>query len=417
MVFAGIAAVVAALFELKDRGKSAEQQVETKEYYAAKWRLLDSIGLLELPEVAIRQILKIVATVMLKLVRSYPDIEELPSMAVYFIPLIFDVVTISLSTTWMLGVVLAVLLVVSIMTFGVRKRWKRTKLRARLAAIVLGLAFILSATLLLKLILVLPIIAATLLVGILMPVFAYVLMMGIGLAAYVERKEGYHLLLLAGNTVLLLAAAMSMSFAITTVSLLIGNFAQPEAWVPKTLQMLFSNVVFDGITMVVTVGILGLVVREKGRVPVPVVVILDIGVAAVLACASLYLGLVFSENALSMVEVFRVLIGKSPEGGGFEVGPYFWVMHTAFLPTLAFLSIVLFLWMCKLVVLPVGGLLSRGSEIEKPHHYTAGAFGLVAVMLGAFAVLLGLVQEGLERDEVERNTPSVVEESDENSIP
>ena len=53
----GIAAVIAAWFEFRDRGQGSNEQAKTKESYAAKWRLLDSTGLLKLPEAAIGWIL------------------------------------------------------------------------------------------------------------------------------------------------------------------------------------------------------------------------------------------------------------------------------------------------------------------------------------------------------------------------
>ena len=43
---------------------------------------------------------------------------------------------------------------------------------------------------------------------------------------------------------------------------------------------------------------------------------------------------------VSWAEAGRVLVGLAAEGGEVRLGPYFWVMHTSFIPTLAFLLVV-----------------------------------------------------------------------------
>ena len=49
----------------------------------------------------------------------------------------------------------------------------------------------------------------------------------------------------------------------------------------------------------------------------------DVLLAAVLACASLFFGLVFTSHTLNMNEIINVLFAKSPDGSILELGPFF----------------------------------------------------------------------------------------------
>jgi len=75
-------------------------------------------------------------------------------------------------------------------------------------------------------------------------------------------------------------------------------------------------------------------------------------------------------------------VALSPDGGHFEIGPYFWAMHTTFIPTLLYLILITLCWVGKLLVLPVASILSRGAVVEKPHHLTAGVFLFIAAVFG-----------------------------------
>jgi hypothetical protein len=187
--------------------------------------------------------------------------------------------------------------------------------------------------------------------------------------------------------------AIAVSFPITLLSLLLGSLALPTSWIPKTTQMLASNVVCDGLTMYATLMILSLAIRDDARLSIALAVALDIAVGALLACASLYFGLVFTDHALSIGQVCRVLVGLSPVGNHFEVGPYFWAMHTSFIPSLCYLSLIVFCWLGKLFVLPVAAILSKGRAVDKPHHLTAGALLLLFALFAALAAALGAIEE------------------------
>ncbi len=187
-----------------------------------------------------------------------------------------------------------------------------------------------------------------------------------------------------------LGVATAVSFFVTLCAFLIGDQIAPDDWIPQTLQMLLCNVAFDGFTMLATFAILARAVGDKRKYPIPMAILIDVAVAALFACSSLWLGLIGTDHALSMSQVLGVLFARSAENTTvYAFGPYFWAMHTTFLPTLGYMALILLFWVAKLVVLPVAGVLKRGRKTDiKPHSLTAGVFAFVgAVALGAVAVL------------------------------
>ncbi|PKB64370.1 MAG: hypothetical protein BZY80_02945 [SAR202 cluster bacterium Io17-Chloro-G2] len=186
----------------------------------------------------------------------------------------------------------------------------------------------------------------------------------------------------------LAALAISTSFTITFLSLTIGHVVIPDAWVPQTLQMLVSNVLLDGVTMLATFAILAWAVARPGFFRIPEAIFADFSIAAVLACLSLYLGLVFTDRAVTFPEVLNVLLFRSPDGNGFEFGPYFWVMHTTFLPTLAYLALIAAAWLSKAFLLPVRWFFGAGREHSNPLALTAAMCAVFAALFGIPAALL-----------------------------
>ncbi len=180
------------------------------------------------------------------------------------------------------------------------------------------------------------------------------------------------------DTLYLLGQALGTSFVITMLAFLVGNLISPEALVPQTWQMLISNVLLDGVTLLVTFALITWAVREKAWWRIPNAIVLDVLVACLLACASLYLGLVFTENELTVTAVLNILIGKAATGDHYELGPYFWAMHTTFLPTLAYLSFILVAWLGKTILAPFEWFLDEGKAHQNPLGLTAALFVLLA---------------------------------------
>lgn len=204
--------------------------------------------------------------------------------------------------------------------------------------------------------------------------------------------------------------AVAASFSVTLLALLLGHAVYPDLWVPKTFQMLISNVLCDGFTLLTTFWILGWAVAKKGLFRIPAAILLDIVVAALLACCSLYFGLVFTEHGLSPVQVLRVLIGKSPDGSGLEFGPYFWAMHTTFIPTLLYLFLIGVCWMAKVVLTVAAKFTKKALEHEKPCELTAALFGILFAVFTALSLTLGSAEDWLDKHKpIEPPVQTVVE--------
>lgn len=199
------------------------------------------------------------------------------------------------------------------------------------------------------------------------------------------------------NMSLIFGVGVSASFAFTLLALFLGHKVYPAGWVPLTKQMLISNVICDGFTLVATFWILDWALAKKGTFRIPQAILLDILVATLLACCSLYFGLVLTEHGLSPVQVLRVLIGKSPEGSGLEFGPYFWAMHTTFIPTVIYLLLIGVCWMAKFILTVAGKFTKKALQHEKPCELTAALFGIFVALFTALSWTLGSAEDWLEK--------------------
>ncbi len=186
----------------------------------------------------------------------------------------------------------------------------------------------------------------------------------------------------------LFACGVSASFAVTLLALFLGHIANPTAWIPQTYQMLLSNVTFDGVTLVATIHLLRWAISRKPLFRIPVAIMGDLLLAALFACSSLYAGLLFTENQLSWGQVTSVLVALSPDASGFEIGPYFWAMHTTFLPTLLYMSLILLCWLGKALLIPMRWWLGQAQAHDNPLKLSAALCTLVSVTLVCLAMLI-----------------------------
>ncbi|HEV7643750.1 MAG TPA: hypothetical protein VGO50_07350 [Pyrinomonadaceae bacterium] len=196
---------------------------------------------------------------------------------------------------------------------------------------------------------------------------------------------------------------------ITLWAMAIGHLVEPSAYVPQTLQMLISNVIFDGLTMAITFAILSKALSKDGLFRLPIGILLDIVVAGVFAICSLYFGLIFTDKALSLQETFHVLFARSADNTYWGLSPYFWVMHTTFIPTLLYLSLILFCWIAKALLIPVKWFFGLGQENKNPLKLTGLLLGVFAAIFGGLYVGFGLLQERAKEIEHKQGTPAVVE--------
>ncbi len=197
----------------------------------------------------------------------------------------------------------------------------------------------------------------------------------------------------ASSTLVFLGISVGLSFVITLLALFLGHLLAPGASLPQTFQMLLSNVICDSLTIVVTLSLLEKSVGSQKRVSVRSATIFSLVAAGLLAATSLKAGLSFTPAEISVRSLIRVMIGRSTEGGRWQFGPYFWAMHTTFLPCLAFAWIVFITWCAKLSLRPLEWFFNRGADSEiNPISMTSALFGCFAAVFGALATFVGILQ-------------------------
>jgi hypothetical protein len=188
------------------------------------------------------------------------------------------------------------------------------------------------------------------------------------------------------ESLMLFGLSVAGSLSLTLFALYIGHLARPSAWIPQTTQMLVSNTLFDGLTVVATLSILESAVQPRKRFPMLAAVLMDAALGGFFACASLWCGLAFTANALSFREVGRVFIARSVNGTNFELGPYFWAMHSTFLPLACFLCLILICWIVKITLIFVRWCLHRaGHEDINPFGMAASFIALLGAIIAALA--------------------------------
>lgn len=379
--------VAGLALQVRDAFQTDAQRRATAHWYGGKWETIQRTGLLSLPEAVIEWLLRAKRRLPHVAARLRDILPDWSRCALFSLLIGASVVGPWMAfDRWWLGVPLGLAsgpVLVALFREWARKRTVAISLAAPLSLLCI-VAWLVGLTCLLKAFLTLSTTVATLVMLVVLPLFglglSFALWAGGAIAGNIRTNS-----VIDPEVGFVAGAATALSFLVTLCSLLIGHAVRPEAPVPQTLQMLFSNVVCDGLTMLATVLILGVAVGPQRKFPIPVAILLDLGLAVLLACASLWCGLVRTENALSVTQVARVLIGQSPAGTDFQLGPYFWAMHTTFLPTLLYLSLIALCWLAKLVVLPVALVLQKGRAVEKPHHASAVTLLLVAAIFAALA--------------------------------
>ena len=296
----------------------------------------------------------------------------------------------SVSPLLVLMGLLFVLSVIVAFAFAIQKDTASRKVVRRLSSIAMGGLFLVVMNGSLILVGTAPIQTVTVVALVAMPV--YLLALGAMSVASMHTIDWTELggvpLSVDEETLILVAMGVGVSYAVTLGALFIGILAVTDAPLPQTAQMLLNNALCDGLTLVATFSILGAALGDHPKYSIPVAVVLDLIVAGALAWASLYLGVLGTELALTTPEVLWVLVGRAPSGTHIELGPYFWAMHTTFLPTLFYLSVIVLCYVGKLIILPVASVLKRAGMKPQPHELVSVTFAFVAAVFVAIAAVL-----------------------------
>ncbi|MGP0593947.1 hypothetical protein ACTRXD_15595 [Nitrospira sp. T9] len=375
----GIAGMTAAWFQFRESGQTSQEKQSTQDWYRNRWEKIQDTGIFNISESVIHDLLKWKNSLSLRVRDKLEWMDGWPCAVAIAAMLVINVIGFpSNLNSWFF------LFYIYMWVAGIYLFFQRHEDPMPFFAIlteIITLRFCMS----------MDILSATVLMIGLLPLHLYLTVVTI--IGFEHTLFSFRSRELLGdnffNNGLLFGISVWFSFGVTFIAMTIGHFAENASWVPRTYQMLISNFFFDGLTMLATFRVLEAAVGPNRRYPIPIAIVLDLIVAAILSCMALWFGLVGTAQALSTAQLLKVLIGMNPGGEGFSIGPFFWIMHTTFIPTFIFLFILSVCWFGKWAVLPIMGVLERGHQIENPHHHTAMAFALLAAIFGVMAAALG----------------------------
>ncbi|MGE0098747.1 MAG: hypothetical protein AB7S86_10395 [Hydrogenophaga sp.] len=204
------------------------------------------------------------------------------------------------------------------------------------------------------------------------------------------------------------ALGLGLSVIATVSALAIGQLSEPAVPNPRlSLQAVAANLVFDTLTLIVFAWLLRSARGASGIVSVLIVFTGCFAAAAVFAFASVWAAFFGTESELSVREMAHVFLGLSPRGEGIELGGYFFLMHTTFLPVLVFL-IALAMAVIARLWLNFSANVLRTAAATHVHPYKATA-ALLAVFVALFAGISGVAsvaKEGVREQSKSRGADS-----------
>jgi hypothetical protein len=173
----------------------------------------------------------------------------------------------------------------------------------------------------------------------------------------------------------------------TALMFLVGHELTPSVSVPQTMRLLLCNTTCDAVTVVVSMQILEAAISYQGRLRLVRAVLLCIVLGALLAGASVWIGV----GSLSILETARIFIARSMDGTHWELGPYFWVMHSTFLPLLSFIALLLIGWSGKLMITGLEKFFGRAQhEDVNGLNMTGRYLGVVSIFSGLAVAVISL---------------------------
>jgi hypothetical protein len=339
---AGLFAIVAAYLSYREVACNDNHDA-VKDWFKEKWILLNNSGWLSMPE----KIIGLVLYLKNDAAETLSDFVSGRAQAKVIFILYF--IALSSASIYHSGIFVAVIVILSclpFMYFGYNyKLDELLELRPKYIGHFYGfLISIYSFYLWTVLFVETEIFLSAAISSLLLPVFWFSIFTPIAIAIHARNPDSN----IDEDTLIIVGFSFAVSFCITLIAILIGKVSYPSAPLPQTIQMLLINTLFDGVTMLATIYILQWSIKDKPLVRIPIAICSDITIAAICAVAALYFGLLGSRNELQLEEVYRVLVGLSPYSNDFALTPFFWVMHTTFIPTLIYLFAIVVAWMAKL---------------------------------------------------------------------
>lgn len=148
------------------------------------------------------------------------------------------------------------------------------------------------------------------------------------------------------------------------------------------------NFVLDFLTLVFTVLILKLALLTKNIFFQLILIGVDIFLTFSLTCIDLYSISIITKEQISFQEIINIILGKSSDGKNWNINQWFYLVHTTLIPTIFYLTILVFSLFAKTVILPISKIIGNASILDRPHWITAVSFSMFGVSAGALASFL-----------------------------
>jgi hypothetical protein len=177
-----------------------------------------------------------------------------------------------------------------------------------------------------------------------------------------------------------IAVVIVISINITTIAMYIGHLFNEKSIIPRTFQIYFVNLCCDFLSVGLTFKIFNWAVKKDGLIKLPLAFIGVIFISVVLAIASIYLGLLFTENQLSIFEIIFMYKMNSELFGS----SLFFLMNSVFIPILLIILILILAYLGKLFLFFIRKLLARYVKDIKAINLTLGYLLFIIVIVRCF---------------------------------
>jgi hypothetical protein len=387
---AWITGSLTAILGFMSRAQTQPEQSHYRKLLGCAWRTIEDRHWLDLPEELILSLLR--GKRRLGRVSDKASLDVTISW-VMWLPLAFGY------TLWMAsrfhhlspGLSLTIAVLTPIVLFGTLMATGPvldSRLPRRIVLLLVGVPFSFAAICALLmmfawvwLLFALPLGSATFSMTLMLPIFCGYADALRGMLSISKRKSDTEIPSDSGASALF-AFATVFGIWVTFLALSVGHMMEPQVSVTRTPQMIASNSIFDALTVLLTLGILKKSVEHRGVLAIPGFILLNVVAASLLAVSSLWFGLLMTRGMLSANSLLHIFVAHSLNGSHWEFGPYFWLMHTSFLPILLLFVLILACWIAKVFLLPVRWFLGRGQHPDiNPLGLSAGLFGLLTVAL------------------------------------
>jgi len=202
------------------------------------------------------------------------------------------------------------------------------------------------------------------------------------------RSEGSNPLLSETTQNIIYAVGLGVGFSLfaTVAALALGKIAEPNAVHPTlSVQAISTNLLCDTFTLAGCGFLFRLRNKASGLFFLFFLIPGCAAIGVLFALLTALLAFWGTPDQLSISQIIHVLLGLSPTSNNFELGGYFFLVHTTFLPVLLYLFSLVFSVVLKFVAYIASRLFGLASAVH------ANPFKVMAALLAVFfAIFTGL---------------------------